>query len=51
MIDDLLNSKLPKVSVHRAKIPLKMIIGAIQSSVQNKKISWDQIEDQKIRIS
>jgi len=47
----LLNSKLPKVSVHRAKIPLKMIIGAIQSSVQNKKISWDQIEDQKIRIS
>ena len=51
VLDDLLKSDSPKVSLKRAKISLEMIIGAIQSSEQNKKIKWNQIEDQEIRIS
>ena len=51
VLDDLFNSKIPKTSIKRAKIPLKMIIGAIQSSKENKMILWDDIKDQEIRIS
>ena len=43
--------EFPKVNLHRAKLSLKMIIGAIQSNFENKKISWDEIQDQQIRIS
>lgn len=50
-IDDLLSGDSPKVSVEKAKISLKMIIGAIQSSNNGTRINWNQIEDQNIRIS
>ena len=51
VIDDLLMSKSPKLSVEKAKIPLKMIIGAIQSTKENRLILWEDIIDQDIRIS
>ena len=51
VLDDLFKSDCPRVSIQRAKKSLEMIIGAIQSSNQNKKIEWNQIEDQNIRIS
>ena len=51
VLDDLMEGKTPKVSVERAKISLKMIIGAIQSHNMNNRVQWDKIKDQKIRIS
>ena len=51
VLDDLLQGEVPKVSVERAKISLKMIIGAIQSNKENSRVQWDKIKDQNIRIS
>lgn len=51
VLDDLLQGTSPKVSLERAKVSLKMIIGAIQSSNNNIRVDWDQIKDQKVRIS
>ena len=51
VVDDLMNGEFPKVNLSRAKLSLKMIIGAIQSNFENKKISWNEIKDQQIRIS
>ena len=51
VVDDLMNGEFPKVNLCRAKLSLKMIIGAIQSNFENKKISWNEIKDQQIRIS
>ena len=51
VLDDLFQGEVPKVSVERAKISLKMIIGAIQSNKENSRVQWDKIKDQNIRIS
>ena len=51
VLDDLLEGEVPKVSVERAKISLKMIIGAIQSNKENSRVQWNKIKDQNIRIS
>ena len=51
VVDDLINGEFPKVNLRRAKLSLKMIIGAIQSNFENKKVNWDEIKDQQIRIS
>lgn len=51
VVDDLINGEFPKVNLNRAKLSLKMIIGAIQSNYEKKKVDWNEIKDQKIRIS
>ena len=51
VINDLINGKNPKVDLIRAENSLKMIIGAIQSSIKGNRVKWEEIIDQGIRIS
>jgi len=51
VINDLINGINPKVDLIRAENSLKMIMGSIQSSLNGRKVNWEEIVDQGIRIS
>ena len=51
VLDDLFLSTLPKVSLERSKKSLLMLIGALQSHSENKKIECSIIKDQDIKFS
>ena len=51
VLEDLLISNYPKVSLKRSKKSLLMLVGAIQSHIEGKRIICSMINDQNIRFS
>jgi len=51
VLDDLMYGTSPKVSLDRAKRSLSMLIGAIQSHLEGRRIDCSTIKDQDIRFS
>ncbi len=51
IIDDLLHGKTPKVSLNRSEKSLRMLLGALKSNAEGKKVDCYNFEDSGVRIS
>ena len=50
-LNNLLNDLIPAVSIERAEISVLMVLGAIQSHIEGKRIAFEEIKDYGILIS
>ena len=51
VLDNLINDKKPKLDLENAEISLRMVLGAIQSHFQSKRVDLSKISESYIRIS
>lgn len=51
VLDNLINGSKPEVDINRAEIPVLMVLGALQSHLDQKRIMFDNIQDRGILIS
>lgn len=50
-LNNLLNDVIPNVSIERAEISVLMVLGAIQSHIEGKRIAFEEVKDYGILIS
>ena len=51
VLDNLINDEQPKLDLENAEISLRMVLGAIQSHFQGKRVDLSKISESYIRIS